>query len=140
LNSSEKPADAPPSAADKKKTENRYLTDIKIEECKNYSDYLPHAFPKINKNTGNKIVHPNDDPKGQYFHRESGSSGVNYSVEPNTWSDFWKTRRGKRAGYHLQYLNERRKTKARYERMRTQGQEEIRDIPIQLSYNRVAER
>jgi hypothetical protein len=134
------------NSQDRKKTEQMYLTEIKIEECEDYSNYLPVAFPKINGNTEHPLVNPNDDPKGEYFHTESGTSGVNYSVEPNSWSDFWKTRRGKRTGYYLQYLNERKKTRERYERMRTTRENELKNVPAsyintaQQSYNRVAER
>jgi len=133
------------NSSEKKKTEQRYLTEIKIEECNNYSDYLPRTFPKMNKNIDYKIVDPIDDPKGQHYHYETGFCGATCSIEPNTWSDFWKTRRGKRTAYNLQYLNERKKNKARYERMKTTRQNDIRDIPgsyrntIQ-SYNKVAER
>ena len=100
----------------------------------------------MNGSTNHHIVDPNDDPKGEYFHAEAGTSGVNYSVEPNSWSDFWKTRRGKRTGYYLQYLNERRKNKERYERMKTTKDKELKNVPssyintVQQSYNRVAER
>ena len=96
---------------------------------------MQHVFPKRNIKDTKNIVHSNEDPKGQYYHYETWSGGVKSSIEPNTWSDFWKTRRGKRTAYYLQYRNERLKTRARYERMNT-----ITTENTQPSYNRVAER
>lgn len=124
------------NASVKPVSEKRQLTELKIEECKNYAYYLPHAFPKNDVRDNKRLVHPNDDPKGQFYHYDVGPGGVKSSIEPNSWSDFWKTRRGKRTAYYLQYRNERLKIKARYERMRTTMSENA----AQPSYNKVAER
>lgn len=129
-----------------KEKEQRFITEDKINDCDNYSDYLPRTVEANKFDNDRKIVDPNMDSKGEYYHREAGPSGWNYSVESNKWNDFWKTRRGKRTAYYISYLNMRRKNRERYERMTSKTQQQLNNVPtmykssVEQSYNKVAQR
>jgi len=126
--------------------EQRFITEQRIADCDNYSDYIPRTFVGKNINNERRIVDPNLDLKGQHYHYEVGPSGWSCSVESNKWCDFWKTRRGKRTAYYISYLNKRRKNRERYERMSSKTNQELNGVPtlykksVEQSFNKVAQR
>tara|TARA_B100000519_G_C14232670_1_gene433211 strand:- start:927 stop:1577 length:651 start_codon:yes stop_codon:yes gene_type:complete len=126
--------------------EQRFVTEDRISKCENYSDYLPRTVEPNTFDNDRKLVDPNMDSKGEYYHREVGPSGWNYSVESNKWNDFWKTRRGKRTAYYISYLNRRRKNRERFERMSSKNQQQLNGVPtmykstVEQSFNKVAQR